>query len=641
MFRSTKNFIFETITRWASQPKQQTHTQVPQVPPSIHGNIYELDDYAYDVPKTRYQRNVDEQSNMEYRNEWLANRMKKFYTQEELEQVLTNRRSDGSDQGVINHFFKADQPYHPIPLDENTDAAISWVTESFRPNRRLHPVSFPDIRYYPFTLNVSSEAPWTNSNFTFKPVDRNVDEESELPKLPLYEDEIANTSNVTPLTYMKERQRQGLATDARLSFHNLYNQIFVYNRWMVHLIGIGAKQFWKGLTPLTYYWLTLHMRTHVVAAHEPDKVRAVFGAPKLLLMVELMFIWSMQATYLNTEAGRMLWGREIIRGGWRKLFSECYENGPPNTIISADWSQFDNRLLHQLISIVHRIWRSYFDFSKYEPTSFYPNAKPANSSKIERLWKWMCYSILNTPILLPNGKLYRWKWNGFGSGFQQTQLMDSFCNAIMLTTCLSALGVNLNSDRFWARFIGDDSIAAFCERMFEIYGPDFLSKLADAAKYYFNAKLSPDKTSFSNKLTNVSVLSYFNQYGLPYRTDEDLLRHLYFPERFQDFGRLAAAALGMAYANCGHSVRFHALCEYIFNKLVHERGIDPDWTALQWMVRSGIFPILDDLRTTEFPRIHDIQAMVFAHSERTTAQKQRQWPTRQHPKNRFYFILDV
>jgi len=312
-----------------------------------------------------------------------------------------------------------------------------------------------------------------------------------------------------------------------------------------------------------------------------------------------------------------------------------------NTFLSADWSQFDNRLLHELIRIVHRIWRSYFDFSLYEPTSFYPNSSPANSSKLDRLWKWMTSSILNTPILLPTGKLYRWLWNGFGSGFQQTQLLDSFCNAIMLTTCLSALGVDINSPNFWARFQGDDSISAFCERMFEIYGPHFLDMLAASALYYFNAKLSPDKTSFSDKLTNVSVLSYFNNYGLPFRTDEDLLSHLYFPERPQDFPRLAASALGIAYANCGHSQRLHDLCEYIFNKLVHEQGVEPNWNALAWMIRSGLFPTIGDLKSTTFPSITSIQEMVYTHKPRTLKDRRRQWPTQSNPAGRFFFIKDV
>lgn len=609
-------------------------------------NLVKVLKYFYDVPKKRNFLTKDQ--DMSYRNDWLSNRITKFYTEQEFAQVKTNRRSDGSDEAVIAHFMTAEQPYHPIPKDEHFDNAVQWVTEQFRPNRTLHPVSFPDLRYYPSTLNVSAEAPWTNDGFSFRPENRNVDAESELPKLDDSEQEISwirgiwnRIQKVTPNFYMRTRQALGLAPDNKLTYHNLYNQIFLYNRKLVHKIGIGASQFWNGNIVKPYYWLTLHMRLHVVGQFDADKVRAVFGATKLLLQTELMFIWPLQASYLNTSAGRMLWGREIIKGGWRKLFTEMYEYGQPGTFISTDWSQFDNRLLHELIRIVHTIWRSYFDFSQYEGTSFYPNSRPMNSKKLDRIWLWMTESILSTPILLPNGELWTWKYNGFGSGFQQTQLLDSFCNAIMILTCLSALGVNINHPDFWARFQGDDSFIKFFELMYQIYGPHFLIMLSEAAKHYFNAKLSAEKSQISDRLSGMSVLSYFNHYGMPYRTEEDLLRHLFFPEHFQSLEGLAASALGLAYANCGHHERFHRLCEYIYFKLTREKGLQPKFKSIEWMIRSELFPSLREMVDSGFPDRIKLLGMVSSPQGRTIEQKARQWPTESHPKGGFFFTSDV
>jgi len=211
----------------------------------------------------------------------------------------------------------------------------------------------------------------------------------------------------------------------------------------------------------------------------------------------------------------------------------------------------------------------------------------------------------------------------------------------MLLTCLSALGVDINSKRFWARFQGDDSICAFHEQMYRIYGPSFLIQLSATAMYYFNAKLSVTKTQFSDSPNGISVLSYFNSYGIPFRTDEDLLSHLFFPERYQDFGQLAASAMGLAYANCGHSERFHALCEYIFIKIVKEKGKEPDYDALNWMVRTGMFPTIATLEGVEFPSITTIRAQVYVHEPTAASSKARQWPTANSPKGRFYFSLNV
>jgi hypothetical protein len=569
--------------------------------------------------------------------------MRKHFTDVEIDQVLTNRRSDFSDEALINDFMRSEQPQHEIPMDFNVTAAIEAVTDHFRPERTLYPVHFPDLRYYPLNLKVSAEAPWTSRTFRFKPTYRNVDEESELPRLPKDEvDKLPHVDgHVLVHEYLRAKHAHGMIDDSNTSYHNLYNEIFGYNRPLIHQIKEGEAPFWKDGIPQTYHWNTLHARSHVVGADEPDKIRAVFGATKLLLMAELHFIWPLQATYLNTKRGRMLWGREMFRGGWKKLFEEMHRRGPPNTVLGIDWSEFDKRLLHQLITIVHRIWRTYFSFSRYEPTSIYPDANPRDQRRIERLWEWMCYAILHTPILLPNGQLWEWTRNGFGSGYQQTQLMDTFANAIMIYTCLIALGVNVRAKGFWARFQGDDSIIRFLEQMYRLYGPGFLDMFAATAKRYFNAKLSLKKSEISNMVSGMTVLSYPNMFGLSFRIEEDLLRHLFFPERPQDLGRLAASAMGLCQAAMGSSTRFHNLCKDVWTRLVVKKDVKPKWKALRWMVRAGYVDTIEALQRTEFPDELELRQRAWIWIPRTEQEKQRQWPTEEGPRNRFYFLFPL
>lgn len=577
------------------------------------------------------------------RNEWLTRQMKKFYSDKEVEQVLSNRRSDFSDEALIADFMSSEFPKHTIPEDTHFQKAIDLVTEHFRPNRILHPVHFPDLRYYPWNTSVSAEAPWTMKDFKFKPMDRSIDEESKAPKFQEKKaSKLKKWSKETDVdTYLRWKHSIGLTLDSSRSYHNLYDEIFIYNRPLVHKIKEGEEPFWKDGKPQPYMWNTLHARSHVVGKDEPDKIRAVFGATKLLLQNELPFIWPLQATYLNTKAGKLLWGREMSRGGWRKLLQEIFANGRPSTFIGIDWSQFDKRLLHQLIKIVHQIWRSYFDFTRYEPTSDYPNADPKNPTRLERMWEWMCNAITGTPILLPNGQLWKWNWNGFGSGFQQTQLMDTFANAIMLYTCLLALGVNVESEHFWARLQGDDSIVAFFERMFLLYGNDFLDMLAQAALYYFNAKLNVKKSQIQRNVTGMTVLSYSNRMGLAFRTEEDLLRHLFFPERPQDYARLAASAVGLAQASLGTSEKFYSLCLIIYESIVVRREIQPKWSVLRWLQRTGQEEILEQLKNSEFPRLIDLKAQRYTMVERSEAERERQWPTYPTPNRSFYFLLPI
>nr|UDL14337.1 MAG: putative RNA-dependent RNA polymerase [Partitiviridae sp.] len=559
----------------------------------------------------------------------------KFYPIDEINEVLKSRRSDFSDSAVIENFKLTEQPFHDIPFDIHTDLAIETTRSMFQPSEVLYPISYPDLRYYPWTLPTSAEAPWNLNNFKFVPFQTTYDWLDE--KWSYFKNKVSKYFTVKE--WLRYKQAIGAIDNDSTNFHNLYNELFVYNRSLIHGIKYGSNQFWtQDGEPKTYYWNTLHARSHVVSENEPDKIRAVFGAPKLLLMAENMFIWQMQRVYLNNDEGRLLWGREMMKGGWKKLTDEINHQGSPNTVISIDWSQFDRRLLFSIIDIVHDIWRSYFDFNYYQATSIYVTPKPKDPMHIERLWKWMCHSIKFNPILLPNGDLYQWTYNGFGSGYQQTQLLDTFADCIMILTCLSSLGINVKSDRFWIRIQGDDSLVTFYERVFEMYGPLFLNMLADAAQFYFNAKLNVKKSMIKNRLDGITVLGYFNRYGLPYRTDEDLLRHLFFPEHDQDWTRLAATAMGLAMASCGCSLRFYRCCERIWYETVIKRGVKPHFNTLRWMERAGMIERTEALEKSDFPNFLTMRAEVWSPPNREESAKQRLWPTRPGPAGKFYFL---
>jgi hypothetical protein len=491
-------------------------------------------------------------------------------------------------------------------------------------------------------LKPSAEAPWTLDRFKFKPSGRQLDKESEAPKLgsePLPIPDHLIGSSIFVRDYLVQKQTAGLIVNSLTSFHNLFEEIYYWNRLLVHKIKNGHPDFWtEAGVPKPYYWNTLHARAHVVSQDEEDKIRAVFGAPKLLLQTELMFLWPLQTMYLNEGIGHLLWGREIMKGGWKKITSEIYTDGKPESIIGVDWSQWDKRLSFELIDIVHSIWRSYFDFTEYEPTSFYPLAKPSHGSKsIENLWEWMCYSIKHTPIALPNGSLWKWEYSGFGSGYFQTQLMDSFGNDIVILTILSALGININAKGFWRKVQGDDSLIKLLQMVAQIYGPTFLTMMAEAAKYYFNHKLNVKKSMISTNVTGMTVLGYFNAYGMPYRTDEDLLRHLLFPESPQDLGRTGATAIGLLYASCGCSERFYLLCIEIFESVLEMDDSGIRWDTLLWMVRSGMIESISQIRDSPIPALHTLRASVKTHSPRDENAKERLWPTKQGSRGNFYF----
>jgi hypothetical protein len=68
-------------------------------------NLSEVKDYYYPLPEKRGFLKKDR--DMSFRNDWLLNRMKRYFNGDEVKQVLTNRRSDGSDDAVIAFFYES------------------------------------------------------------------------------------------------------------------------------------------------------------------------------------------------------------------------------------------------------------------------------------------------------------------------------------------------------------------------------------------------------------------------------------------------------------------------------------------------------------------------------------------------------
>nr|ATS94410.1 RNA-dependent RNA polymerase [Podosphaera prunicola partitivirus 1] len=513
-------------------------------------------------------------------------------------------RSPTDPAAAEEDFLKTDQPYIDVPRDYHYLRALRAVEKMFRPSRRLRPIAFPDLRYYPWSLNTSAEAPYRESDEWYE--------------------------------YVKQKHREQEVDDERISFHNLYDELFNKNRGLIHLIKEGKQPFWDSDgNPVPYEFTYLHSRAHMVSSDRPPRIRAVFGVPKLLLMAENMFIWNLQKEYLNRRVNRgpLLWGYETFRGGWTHLVQRlCGKQ--INSIISADWSGFDHNALHEVIDDIHQMWRRWFDFdSGYEPSISnnhdYSDTE-TDEIRIQRLWDWMCYSIKRTPIKAESGNMYRWKFNGFASGFQQTQLLGSFINATYILTSLSACGINIDSDHFQALFQGDDSITTFPER---VDFKTFIPKVSNEAKRRFNANLSIDKTTYGDWFDGIEVLSYAYRGGFAVRDPASLLAHLLYPERPKRPEELAASCIGIAQASMGIRCVYDA-CLDLFTFLVEELKIEP------------YFPETDLNRPFKwweptfryFPTFEECFLQNFEDAFRDQSVKNRLWPT-QPVGNGFCFLL--
>jgi len=547
--------------------------------------------------------------------------MYKFYPQNVVDEVKAQRRSLATESALIEDFEKTEQPPINLKRDWHYKRALKVMKKAFQPTKKYKPVAFPDLRYYPWNQSVSAEAPYR--------------------------------SNPKWSAYLAHKFKLGITENPSATFRNMFDELFWINRHLVHKIKDADPAFFEDDgTPRPYYWVNLHARAHVVGPDDDDKIRAVFGVPKLLLFVENMFIWPMQADLLNRDPADspMMWGCEIMRGGWKRLRNLINRKtqGHHKTVLSADWSQFDRRALFAIIDDVHDIWYDYYDWDgTYQPTNFYPDAK-TDPQRLDNLWRWFTYNVKHYPILLPDGRLVQWTRNGIASGFQETQLLDSWVNGIMLLTCLSEHHVNIESEFFFFKLQGDDSIFAFSESYFKTYGKRrFLEMLSTTAELRFNAKLSVDKSDLHPNLDGVYVLGYYNKSGIAWRTDVDLLSHLLFPERPQSLESTAASCIGIAMAAQGCSDNVYNVCFDAFTFITEELGRQVKFdsqTRRKLQYTSGIYDTGSDdisisfLNSPYFPTLQETYLQNFVTMTRTEGERNRTWPTDPSRTGGFHFL---
>jgi hypothetical protein len=433
------------------------------------------------------------------------------------------RRSNATADALIADVMRCDIPKPPCVKDSIFYEALEEVQRLFAPPQKYRPVHYCDTRYYPWTLNSSVEAPYST-----------------------------DPAVVEHLEYLFE---EGIITDKKKTFHNLYNYVFVNNRPLIHLIKEG-----KGKGDRFFAWNTSHARAHLVNADEDDKIRLVHGVPKLLLQAEVMLLWP-YLNYLRKGTTPILWGYETMEGGIYKLYSEFFTRDfQPDVFIGIDWSSFDKRVSFALIDEIHSRWFEFLDLTKgYMPSAEYPETELI-PWRIENLWKYMNNAVKHTPMLLPDGSLWKRRHSTLPSGMLQTQVLDSWINAVMTLTCLKEIGFDFTKIKI--KVLGDDDIiAAIMPPSVQIH--EILPRVKEIAWRRFGAELSL-KSEVSDSLENMQILGYRCDRSFPYRDPRKLLAQLLYPERYTSFETMKARAVGIAMASCGMDETVYNVCKDVF-----------------------------------------------------------------------------
>jgi len=514
------------------------------------------------------------------------------------------KRSTTDNYDAEQFFLRYDVEPHIIEEDAHLDLALDAVTNAFRPRRKVRPVHFADLRYYDWNLSTSAERPYTNNH--------------KLQGIVL------------------DAFKAGYLKTSKMNFHNLFNHIFTDERIRIHQIKEGK--------PPGYDYITMHQKTALIELDEPNKVRSVFGVPKLLILAEAMFFWPLFREYLNEGTSPMLWGYETLNGGWLKLSSEIHDSGlQAQTWGSLDWKEFDMRFYFSLHRRIRARWLEYFDFTNgYIPSGTHYSQEKMNyemkissstrtdsqPTRLLRLWNYIIDAVENSPSILPSGRVYTRKFAGQPSGIFTTQFGDSFYNAVMCLTVLSEMGYDIST--IFYKTMGDDILFILMCLVPPNEHQTWLSKFTEIAKRRFNSVVSIKKTKTGNGIHRANILSYINIYGLPYRDGNALLAQLIYTKGFRDSpSRSMARAIGIAYA-CGpfnHDV--YRCCQAVYDKF-HQLGYSPHHSELDWMIRANLIGNYQQLDLSQFPDQIEVYRRLTQKPIRTEKAKLKYWPTHFH-----------
>jgi hypothetical protein len=532
---------------------------------------------------------------------------KKYLNDQEYKNVKIFRRSNFSNEAIINDFKKGNVPYIKLKRNKSYINSLSIVKKLFSPPQKLKPVHYCDLRYYPWTINTSVELPYSNMKAVKAIISKKWKEQKK-----------------------KDISKRTMV-DGKLTLNNCYNIVFGTNRNIIHQIkdnkflksSIDKK--YKTKVPHSYY-MKAHARSHLVENEEDDKIRAVNGVPKLILQVELMFLWPIMA-WFRFEKTPILWGFETIRGGLYKMKAEIDSKSFHNfnTYVSVDWSAFDKHVLFSVLDDLYLILRSYLDFENgYQPSGKDYKSSETDPSRLENLWRWMCCASKYTPILLPDGSVYERSFAGLASGLLQTQVIGTMYNCLVLTYCLEAMGIPFNPKKDYLRALGDDSFMSFIAKWCIIKGGDkFLAEISFHAKKQFGQIMNLKKSKIQDTINGMPILGYTYQGIKPYKHPLKLLAQLMFPERYCSFDRLAARAIGIAYANMQNSKTVYLICKDIYDFCI-KNGAKPDPLGLGmffWLkhhVKIGI---------GRFPSFQETGKFIFHYSQRNIDLDEEFWPT--------------
>nr|BBU59842.1 RNA dependent RNA polymerase [Rosellinia necatrix partitivirus 17] len=512
--------------------------------------------------------------------------------------ILVNYcRPAGDADAIFENFNQETAPVEPINPERLT--VIMRLIHFFFRIKPTSPVAFPDLRFYRWTLTTASDYHARHSD-DYKRDSAN------------YWDHLRKHDNLEERFDYSERP---------LSKGYFFNTFLLTCRTIVHNIKYYGFPFKTDLDiddpdvlQKSRFWFmkypTMMFVRSQISKIDKLKVRPVYNVPMLFLFLEAMITLALMAQCRKPE-NCLLWGYETIRGGMQELNRVALDF---TVYMMLDWSRFDQLAPYE---VVYHFWCTYLPQiirvdRGWMPTEFYSSAEHkvnfdlkdknyADTPKYARFRSKLsglyAPQVIMFSFIMYNLLSFLWFWyvnmvyvtpDGFGfvrllagvcSGLFMTQISDSFINAFLIIDAMLSFGFTEDEIRLIRMFIqGDDNILYFLgdfERVFAFY-----EWLPQYSLDRWHMIISVDKSSITRLRQRIEVLGYKNMNGMPHRDTSKLVATLAYPERYVTGPKwpiiMMSRAIGIAYANAGHSREVHDLCQRAYKHARKLSGLTHD-----------------------------------------------------------------
>jgi hypothetical protein len=191
---------------------------------------------------------------------------------------------------------------------------------------------------------------------------------------------------------------------------------------------------------------------------------------------------------------------------------------------SVDMSAFDASISRLLIKEAFAILRTWFDLDAVEPWT---------NNTVRDCFELIERYFISSPIVMPDGHIYKGRRHGVPSGSYFTQIVDSIVNVIIAGTISARFNMNVDKSEIFV--LGDDLIMWSNRNI----GLDVIARYA---KSIFGVEFNASKSTKTRWDEPVPYLGRNWENGLPDLPTDEIVKRMVYPERFRKYSPEAEKA---------------------------------------------------------------------------------------------------